>query len=212
MSALQRIELRIDIFDLTQQRAQALPNLSPPQLVEAILQEFTELEYLGALPENYQLLKAADNTPLDNEQSLQAQLGEEAHLILQERPLAALPAETRPPSRHIYLRESKTGKVFKLNWLPVIIGRPDRNQAHNDWVAVNLASFETGMRVSRRHAIITEQGGKFYIQKLSKNPVTLLPDKTPGQEAPVGAERRPLHPNDLIRLDRSGISLKFLVR
>jgi len=81
MSAPQRIEILIDIFDLAQQRALALPELTPPQFIKAILQEFTELEYLGNAPEEYQLQKAADKTPLDDEKPLQAQLGDEAHLI-----------------------------------------------------------------------------------------------------------------------------------
>ena len=40
-----RLNVRIDVFEKADQRALPLRELTPPQLVEAILQEFRELEY-----------------------------------------------------------------------------------------------------------------------------------------------------------------------
>ena len=44
------LDLLIDIFDLASQPAQVLPKIKPPQLVEAIIQEFREIEYLADDP------------------------------------------------------------------------------------------------------------------------------------------------------------------
>ncbi len=53
-----RLDLRIDVFEKANQRALAMPNLTPPELIEAILLEFRELEYLSNKPADYLLIKA----------------------------------------------------------------------------------------------------------------------------------------------------------
>ncbi|RME69677.1 MAG: FHA domain-containing protein [Chloroflexi bacterium] len=204
-----RLELLVDVFEQKQQRALALPDLTPSQLVQAVLQEFRELEYLSDIPENYVLFKAEDKSQLVDDRPLQEQVAPGSRLVLVEtRP--TLPEGTRRPSQHLYLREQTSGKVYKLHWVPAIIGRPDPNQPHDDWIAVNLESYQTGLRVSRRHAMITETDGQYFVESMSRNP-TLL--KTPdGELIPVGEEKHPLNPGDTIVLERSSISLKFIVR
>ncbi|MCL4297869.1 MAG: FHA domain-containing protein [Anaerolineae bacterium] len=204
-----RLELHIDVFDKKDQRALALPNLTPPELVEAILQEFRELEYLSTAPADYLLIKASDKTPLSSEGDLQQQVGNAGRLILVENKPAP-PKDTRRPSQEIYLREQMTGKVYKLNWLPAIIGRPDKNQPHNEWLAVNLEPHQAGLRVSRRQALITEEGGQYFIESMSRNPTAIKTgeDKT----IVVDSGKQPLQPGDIIFLERSNIALKFIVR
>lgn len=204
-----RLELHIDIFEKKEQRALALPNLKPPELVEAILQEFRELEYLSSTPSDYLLLKASDKTPLNSDGDLQQQVGNGGRLILVEnRP--APPKDTRRPAQEIYLREQASGKVYKLNWLPAIIGRPDKNQPYNDRLAVNLEPHPAGLRVSRRQAMITEENGQYFIESMSRNPTAIKTgeDKT----IVVDSGKQPLQHGDIIFLERSNIALKFIVR
>jgi hypothetical protein len=210
MSANQaRLELHIDVFEKKDQRALALPNLTPPELVEAILQEFRELEYLSGVSADYQLFKAEDKAPLDNGSELQQQLANNGRLLLAEAKLP-LPKDTRRPTHDLYLREQATGKVYKLHWQPAIIGRPDKNQPHNDRLAVNLEPHPAGLRVSRRQALITEEGGQYYIESMSRNPTAIktADDKT----IALNASKHPLHHGDIIFLERSNIALKFIVR
>ena len=154
MSTGQRLPLQIDVFDKPRQRAMVLPDLTPPQLVAAILQEFTELEYLGDAPANYLLLKGSDRSPLDEKQQLQQQLSGEQKLVLVEKPLPKLPDGADKPPVDVYLRDQGSGQVFKLNWLPAIIGRPDKNQPHDNWVAVDLVAAQrrtAGVAASRQN-------------------------------------------------------------
>jgi len=204
-----RLELMIDVFEKRGQRAMPLPTLMSSELVEAILQEFRELEYLGDSPAHYSLLKAADETPLNDEEPLRNQLAKGSRLVLVENEVP-LPAKTARPSDPIYLRDQASGKVYKLNWQPAIIGRPDKNQPHNDRVAVDLETYKTGLRVSRRHAQITEENGRYFIQSMSKNPTAIKR----GDDEPivVTEEKRPLQNGDIIHLVRSNITLKFIIR
>ena len=204
-----RLELRVDVFEKTDQLALPLPSLTPPEFVEAILQEFRELEYLSDSPSDYQLLKADDQSPLVAEEKLNQQLNNGGRLVLVEDD-APLPDNTKRPSAPIYLREQVTGKVYKLHWLPSIIGRPDKNQALNDQVAVDLEQYKTGLRVSRRHAQITEKDGQYFIHSMSRNPTAIKDSE--GNMMPVTEEKRPLHNGDIIHLERSNIALKFIIR
>ena len=204
-----RLELRVDVFEKTNQPALALPNLTPPQLIEAILQEFRELEYLGASPSDYQLRKAQDRSSLVDEQPLGGQLKPGERLMLVENGVP-LPAGTKPPSQPLYLREQTTGRVYKLNWLPALIGRIDKSQPGNEQIAVDLEGYKTGLRVSRRQAQITEENGQFLIESMSGNPTTIKnSDGTSG--APISG-KHPLRHGDTIYLERSNIALKFIVR
>ncbi len=204
-----RLEVRIDIFEKTNQRALALLNLTPPQLIEGILQEFRELEYLGDSPADYQLRKAQDRAPLAEDKPLSEQLQAGERLILVENGVP-LPAGTQLPTQPVYLREQSSGKVYKLNWLPALIGRPDQSQPHNDWIAVNLDSYKTGLRVSRRQAKISEENGQYFIESLSSNPTALK--NSNGGATPVGSSKQPLQHGDIIYFERSNIALKFIVR
>lgn len=204
-----RLDLRIDVFEKTEQRAMALSDLNPPQLIEAILQEFRELEYLGDSPAAYQLRKAQDRAPLADDQALGEQIKAGERLMLVENGVP-LPPNTKLPSQSAYLREQSTGKVYKLNWQPAIIGRPDRNQGNNDLIAVNLEGYKTGQRVSRRQAQITEENGQFFIESMSGNPTFIKSgDGASGTEI---SDKQPLKHGDVIFLERSNIALKFIVR
>jgi hypothetical protein len=205
---LTRLDIRINVFDKEGQRAQVLPGLTPPELVQAILDEFRELEYLGGPPSDYQIYRMNDHNPLNEDLPLEQQIGHADHLVLVEKE-QPLPARTDRPAHALYLRDQVTGEVYKLHWLPAIIGRPDPGQPHEDWLAVDLRSHEGGLRVSRRHAMISTDGQHYYIETLSKNP-TFLEGGEDAQAIPMDESVR-LESGDLIRLSRSKITLKFIV-
>lgn len=207
-----RIELLVDVIDLPKQRAHALPTITPAELIRAILQEFTELTYLGDDPANYRLCKGANQTPLAPDRPLGEQVRGGDHLLLQET-IAPLPAGATRPSHPLYLREPGAGKVFPIHWLPAIIGRKDGGQADKEAVAVDLSVFPAGLRVSRRHARLTEEDGQLYIASLSDNPTALKHSTaTEGDLQPVTAEKVAVTPGQKIHFVRSGIDLQVIVR
>lgn len=208
MAGQQRIELKIDLFDLNNQRALALPTITPTELIAAILQEFDDVDYLGKFVDDYALYKADDNKALDARVALGQQVSAGTRLVLKEKEIA-LPSGARLPTVPAYLRETKSGTVYKLHWLPAVIGRPDKNQPQNELVCINLESQPSGVRVSRRHARITAENDRFFIESLSNNPTKLRRET---QTIDVTNEKQPLHDGDIILLERSDISLKFVVR
>jgi len=207
---MDRLTLKIDVFEKKEQEAVALPSLTLTELIESILQEFRELEYLNELPDDYVLLKAEDDTPLEDDSVLGNQLQDDDHLVMveKERPL---PSGTVRPSRSIYLRDQAVGRVYPLQWLPAIVGRPDKNQSHDDWLAVNLERHKAGLRVSRRHLEITEKNGRYFVSGTPRNPARIR-GVADGEDVSVMEEKRPLRSGDTIHLERSNITLKFIVR
>lgn len=207
-----RLDLTIDVLDLPAQHAAALWTLSPQELIAATLQEFREIEQLGIDPSDYQLLDAATGAVLD-EKPLDALFGKDAkdvHLKLVEKS-ASIPRGAQPAPEPIYLREQGTGRVYRIGWLPAIIGRPDRNLPDNQLLAVNLEALPTGLRVSRRHVRLSEQGGRYYVQRMSGNP-TMLRRATGETIHLLDASRTPIDHGDVIVLERSQITLKFLLQ
>ena len=207
-----RLDLTIDVLELPAQHAAALWSLSLQELIAATLQEFRELEQLGIDPGDYQLLDAANGAALDEKplDGLFAKDAKDIHLKLVEK-LPAMPGGAQPAPDPIYLREQATGRVYRLGWLPAIIGRPDRTLPDNQLLAVNLEALPTGLRVSRRHVKLGEQGGQYYVQRMSGNP-TLLRRTTGETVNLLDASRTPIEHGDLIVLERSQITLKFLVQ
>ncbi len=221
-----RLELQIDIFTLKKQRALVLPTVMPIELVTSVLQEFggtssrnevgpavapekfQKLEYVSHAPEGYQLLKAKTGQPLNPLVTLGNQVAPNELLVLVEV-AAPLPANTVKPSRPIYLSEQGKNKVYKVNWLPALIGRPDPNLAFNERLAVNLADHVTGQRVSRRHAQLEEINNRIFLECLSPNP--LLVSSEQGTLTRVEYDRYPLSVGDTIILERSEIALKFIM-
>ncbi len=211
-TAPHRLQLFVDVFHEKNQRALVLPEIRPQAFIQAILQEFRQarMEFLGDDPDAYQLVRADDETPLNPEIPLGEQLQQDDHLILVER-MAPLPPGAQRPSRALYLRELATNHVFRVQWVPAIIGRPDPSRPDDALLAVNLRHFETGLRVSRRHAQIFEQDETFYIKSLSQNPTSLVQGEDT-KPIPVTSTPLPIHHGDLIILDRSNITLKVLFR
>jgi len=206
-----RLELFINLPGQGRQRALALASITPAELVDAVLQEFRgELEYLSDSVADYRLVRAADHAPLDDGAPLAAQVRDGDDLALEERP-REVPQGARPSSKPVYLREQATGMVFRLAWLPAIIGRPDDNLPDNEMLAVNLAPLVSGARVSRRHAQIVEDGGQLFVESLARQNPTIV-RAAAGNETRVEDGRVPLSDGDVIYLERSKLALKVIVR
>lgn len=207
-SSQARLDLLIDVFDQVEQPASVLPKIKPPQLIEAIIQEFREIQYLADDPAQYYLARAGDGTPLEEDVEMSRQrLASGARLVLHERTLAA-PAGAQPFSRRVYLREQSLGKVYRLVWRPAIVGRRAESPSQGDGqpVAVDLQPFATGLRVSRRHLSIDERDGQPTVENLSNNPAFI--QRAGGVQIPVEAGKIPLQAEDIILLERSQIAFK----
>lgn len=205
-----RIDLRIDVLDEEDQHALVLATLKPSDLVNAILAEFhNDVDYLGDDPAGYRLVRAGDGAALDSETSIGQQAADGDRLALQEVG-AGIPADSRPLSKKVYLREMATGRVFRLGWQPAIVGRSSEDQPKNEWVAVDLQAYPTGLRVSRRQVSITEKDGQLFVENLSKNPASIR--RGENVVVPIEAHQQPILPGDVIDLERSEIMLKLIVR
>lgn len=209
MSANQsRLDLLIDVFDQPAQRAMARPSLRPGELVAAVIDEFRELEYLGGDAARYQLVSATTRAALAEDVPIGQQAKAGDHLALIERDLS-LPPGTQRFSHPIYLREQESGAVYKLDWQPAIIGRPDTTRQDNDQIAIDLSAHPAGQRVSRRHAQIVEVNGQFYAEHLAQNPTVVK--SSAGMTTRVERDRLPIQDGDVLVLENSQIQLKVLV-
>lgn len=208
-----RLELMVDVLQITGQRAQVLNTLPIPEFIQAILDEFTEVEHLGQAVTAYEIVRIADRTLLDEQLPVGKQLRHGDQVRLQEKELTLPPGKQRPPHA-VYLRELTGGRVYRLHWLPALIGRHDPAQPSGERLAVDLHDHAAGLRVSRRQAQIVLIGDTYYLETLAANPVLVVRGRqsdTPGdQESVPVTDRQPLYPGDVIQLARSKIMLRFL--
>lgn len=209
MSAQTRLEITVDVFEAKNNRALIVPQLTPREMIASILEEFRALSYLSNVPDAYALLRAKDGAPLDDGAPLGQQLKQGERLVLAENQ-PELPEGTWQPQRNAYLRDESTGEVYKLYWSPAIIGRVDAGLADNERVAVDLGTHERGLRVSRRHAQISEENGRFFVESLSQNATTIRDGQ--GRETLLNSRSLPLEPGDVVSLDQSQIALQLIVR
>lgn len=208
----ERLSLQIDVLSKTNQRALVVPTLTPAELIAAILEEFRQdedLDYLSNRVADYQLIRLADKQPLTPDNKLAGQVEASPHLALMEREVPP-PTGARALTSALYLREEGSGHVYKLSWTPAIIGRPGQD---NQCLAVNLESHPAGLSVSRRHAQITEENGRYSIESLSANPTAILRSTPqPSSHHLELGKKTPLAHGDILWLERSDIKLKFIVR
>jgi len=201
------IELTIDVFNEVGQHAGVLRSLTVEDLIDEILQEFGELAQGNR--QSYALSLKGATKPLVRHQTLTAQgVRAQDELVFGWAQAAHAPGRGGvTESRKAALREGMTGRIFPIDWQPAVIGRPHSNPAMNKLLAVNLDYLPTSRRVSRRHAQITEENGRYYVESLSTtNPIFLNYENTPLQG------KRPLQSGDRIRLGGSNIVLTFALQ
>jgi len=196
------LQVVVDVFDDTDQRASVQRSLTVAKLIQAILREFEELD--GRSAEHYGVYLEGNGRPLDRSKTLADQGVQPGDRLLF--------SWTRDPFRQLRqpvtdgvtfaLQEMATQVLFPIEWQPALIGRPDRDPAHNELLAVNLEYLAGSQRVSRSHAQITEAEGAWYLEALAHRNPTLLN----GRRLSVGREY-PLRSGDAIDLGSSGITL-----
>jgi hypothetical protein len=197
------LALTFDIFDETGQRASVRPSLTVAELIDHILQEFEGLD--PALSEQYGLVLADGERPLEGEKSLHEQGVQAGDRLVFGWAGASGGGQRRSLSlRGARLQERGGQAQFALTWQPALIGRPDADHAHNELLAVDVSWLPQGKRVSRRHAQITEQAGVFYLEALNPQNPTLLNGRPLQHGKPVMLRR-----GDLIGLGHSGLELRF---
>ena len=199
------LQVVVDVFDETDQRASVQRILTVAQFIQATLREFEELDRTS--PERYAVYFEGGGRPLEQSKTL-AELGVQPGDRL-------LFSWARDPFRQLRrtvtagvtfaLQETTTQVLFPIEWQPALIGRPDRDPAHNELLAVNLEYLAGSRRVSRRHAQITEHEGAWYLEALAPRNPTLLN----GRRLSLGREY-PLRSGDAIGLGSSGITLTVI--
>lgn len=196
------LQVVVDVFDEMDQRASVQRCLTVAKFVEVILSEFEELD--GRSPEHYGLYLEGGGRPLERSKTLADQGVQPGDRLLFSWARAPFRQLRRPVTAGVTfaLQETTTQVLFPIEWQPALIGRPDRDPAHNELLAVNLEYLAGNQRVSRRHAQITEYAGAWYLEALAPRNPTLLN----GRRLSVGREA-PLRPGDAIGLGSSGITL-----
>ena len=210
-----RLRVTVDIFDKLAQPARPLTSLTVAAFVAAILTEFqADFSHLGSEPTRYYLARVEQSTGhltiLPGHESLTPLLRDGDHLVFCEKNDDP-PTAAAAPRHALYLREQRQNRVFPLQWLPALIGRPYHEQPDLPPPAVDLSAYPTGLRVSRRHAQIVESGGRYYVESLTPTHPLSLRD-TAGNNVRVTEQKQLLQDGDTIILENSEIQLQFLVR
>lgn len=194
-----------DVFDETNQRASVRRDLTVAQLIDAVLLEFEELDTRE--PQHYGLYLDEGRRPLERHKPLPdqgVQPGDRLIFGWARDPLRQLRCPLSG-ARRFGLLEAATQVLFPIEWQPAVIGRPDADPGHNELLAADLQWLPGNRQVSRRHARITEQAGRYYLEPLAERNPTLLN----GRRLSLGRQV-PLKTGDVIGLGSSGIQLEFV--
>jgi pSer/pThr/pTyr-binding forkhead associated (FHA) protein len=195
------IDVKINIFEHTDQRARVLGSLTPAVLINEILKEFDDI--LADAPEKYAIYLKGMERPLDSDCTI-IQLDIQPHDTLVFDYVRQTIRQMLALKDYALLREGTTGKVFDIQWQPAIIGRPDSDAGHNLILAVNCLLLPLGRTVSRKHAQITFSDGRYFVEPLAENNPVFLN----GKEIPLNS-RREIKNNDKLAIGRNKITFVF---
>ena len=199
-----------ELFDEPEQEASIRTNLTVRALIEEICREF------DLIAGEYVLQRQGEDQPLDPAQTL-AQLGiQTGSVLVFERERMRLSQQVVRRGGRFFqgitgaevavLVEERSGQEFYIRWQPAIIGRPSANNpASAEALAVNVGALPDAKTVSRQHAQITEQKGRYFLEGLAKRNPTFIND----QELAPG-EKRMLRAGDRVRVGK--ITLRFELR
>lgn len=198
------IDVKIDVFEHTGQRARLRKSLTVKDLIEEILREFDDIA--ADAPEKYALYLKGFDRPLAHSNTLtQLDIQPQDELVFEY--VRQTFRQMLEPRYYATLREEVTGKEFDIQWQPAVIGRPSNEVDHNIMLAVNVQLLPNGMTVSRRHAQITFAEGRYFIEPMAdQNPVFLN-----GKEIPVNSRREIRH-GDKLTFGRNRLSMFFLTQ
>jgi pSer/pThr/pTyr-binding forkhead associated (FHA) protein len=195
------IEVKIDVFEHTAQRARLRKALTAGALVDEILKEFDDIS--ADSPGKYALyLKGADR-PLNASFTIE-QLDIQPQDELVFNYVKQTIRQMLDSRNYAFLRDDSAGRVYDIQWQPAIIGRPTNEADHNINLAVNLQLHPKGQTVSRKHAQITFSDGRFFLEPLADN----NPVYVNGKEVPFGG-RKEIRNGDRILIGRSDLIMTF---
>jgi pSer/pThr/pTyr-binding forkhead associated (FHA) protein len=195
------IDVRIDIFEHSGQRARVRKNLTVRGLVEEILKEFDDIG--SDSPDKYTIhLKGIDRPLNPNHNLVQLDIQPQDELVLDY--VRQTLRQMLDPSQYAVLQDETTGKEFDIQWQPALIGRPNNEVDHNIMLAANLLLLPNGMTVSRSHAQITVSEGRYYIEPLAENNPVFLNNK----ELPAYVQSE-IRNGDRLAFGRSKLSMVF---
>jgi pSer/pThr/pTyr-binding forkhead associated (FHA) protein len=195
------IDVKIDVFEHTGQRARVRRSLTVNALIDEILREFDDIA--ADAPEKYAIyLKGFDHPlkPVETLAQLDIQPQDEMVFDYVRQAIRRM----LDPHNYAILREDGTGKEFDIQWQPAVIGRPSTEVDHNIILAVNVQLLPDGKTISRRHAQITFSEGRYFIEPLAEqNPVFLN-----GKELPVH-NKREIRNGDKLAFGNNKLTMTF---
>ena len=195
------IDVKIDVFEHTGQRARLRRSLTVHSLIEEILREFDDIA--GDSPEKYAIYLKGFDHPLKPVESL-AQLDIQPQDELVFDYVRQVIRRMLDARNYATLREDSSGKEFDIQWQPAVIGRPSTDVDHNIILAVNVQLLPDGKSVSRRHAQITFSEGRYFIEPLAEqNPVFLN-----GKELSVHSKRE-IRNGDKLAFGNNKLTMTF---
>lgn len=195
------LDVKIDVFEHTGQRARLRRSLTVTSLIEEILREFDDIT--ADSPEKYAIYLKGFDHPLKPVETL-AQLDIQPQDELVFDYVRQAIRRMLEPHNYATLREDSTGKEFDIQWQPAVIGRPSTEVDHNIILAVNVQLLPDGKTVSRRHAQITFSEGRYFIEPLAEqNPVFLN-----GKELPVHGKRE-IRNGDKLAFGNNRLTMTF---
>lgn len=198
------IDVKIDVFEHTGQRARLRKSLTVTDLIAEILREFDDIT--ADSPEKYAIYLKGFDRPLTPGNTLtQLDIQPQDELVFD---YVRQTIRRMLDDRHYAtLREDTTGKEFDIQWQPAVIGRPSTDVDHNIILAVNVTLLPNGKTISRRHAQITFSEGRYFIEPLAdENPVFLN-----GRELPLN-NRREIKNGDKLALGRHKLTMTFVTQ
>jgi pSer/pThr/pTyr-binding forkhead associated (FHA) protein len=198
------IDVKIDVFEHTDQRARVLDSLTVSGLIEEILKEFDDIS--ADTPEKYAVYLRGMDRPLNASSTVtELDLQPQDELVFEYKRQTI--REMLQPQQYAVLREETTGKTFDIQWQPAVIGRPINEAEHNIMLAVNVQLIPNGMTISRKHAQITFSEGKYYIEMLAENNQLLLN----GKEIALNS-RKEIKNGDKLHMGRNKVPFTFITQ
>jgi len=198
------IDVKIDVFEHTDQRARVLDSLTVSGLIEEILKEFDDIT--ADTPEKYAVYLKGMARPLNPSSTVtELDLQPQDELVFEYKRQTV--REMLQPQEYAVLREDTTGKTFDIQWQPAVIGRPLNEAEHNIMLAVNVQLIPNGMTISRKHAQITFSESKYYIEMLAENNLLLIN----GKDLALNA-RKEIRNGDKLQAGRNKVPFTFLTQ
>jgi pSer/pThr/pTyr-binding forkhead associated (FHA) protein len=195
------VEVKIDIFEHTGQRAKILRNLTISGLVDEIFKEFDDIP--SDTPTKYGVYLKGNPKPLrSNATMTELDLQPQDELTFEYRQQNI--REMLQPKDFASLTDPVTGRRYEVQWSPAIIGRPTAEADHNMMLAVNVELLPKGMTISRRHAQITFADDRYFVEPLAEN----NPVFVNGKEMPMGAMWE-IKNGDQVTFGRYEVTLAF---